>query len=111
VPPEVLGVLTVVTGLWGALLHANIRWRFRWMDGWWGTPDYHHWHHSNHPEARNRNYAAFLPVFDRLFGTYWQPADRRPTVYGIDEPTPPGWWAQVREPLRRRRPRPVHGRW
>ena len=37
-------------GFWGVLLHANVRWRFRWMDGWWGTPDYHHWHHSNHPE-------------------------------------------------------------
>jgi RNA polymerase sigma-70 factor (ECF subfamily) len=102
---EALGVLTVITGLWGILLHANIRWRLRWMDGWWGTPDYHHWHHSNHPEARNKNYSAFLPVLDRIGGTYWQPADRRPQIYGIDEPMPESWFGQMAHPLRRTRPR------
>jgi RNA polymerase sigma factor (sigma-70 family) len=99
---EMLGALTVISGFWGILLHANIRWRLRWMDGWWGTPDYHHWHHSNHPEARNKNYAAFLPFIDRLCGTYWQPRDRRPQIYGIDEPMPDGWLRQMVHPLRRR---------
>ena len=97
-----VGIYTAIVGLWGVFLHANIRWRFSWMDGWWGTPDYHHWHHSNHPEARNKNYSAFLPVFDRLFGTYYQPKDRRPFIYGIDEPVPQSWLGQLREPLRRR---------
>jgi len=99
---ETLGVLTVLTGFWAILLHANIRWRFRWMDGWWGTPDYHHWHHSNVPEARNKNYAPFLPMFDRLFGTYFQPQDRRPQLYGIDEPMPDAFIGQMVQPLRRR---------
>lgn len=96
-----LGVFTVLVNLWAVLLHANVRWRFGWMDGWWGTPELHHWHHSNHPEARNKNYSGFLPVLDRIFGTYYQPKDRRPEIYGIDDPTPPGWYAQLREPFRR----------
>jgi sterol desaturase/sphingolipid hydroxylase (fatty acid hydroxylase superfamily) len=96
-----VGVLGAVAGVWGIFLHANVRWRLRALDGWIGTPEYHHWHHSAHPEARNRNYAALLPVFDRLFGTYHQPADRRPETYGCDAPVPDGWWAQLRWPLRR----------
>jgi len=99
--PAELGAFTVIVNLWGVLLHANVRWRFAFLDGIIGTPDYHHWHHSNHPEARNKNYAALLPVLDRLFGTYFQPKDRRPQVYGIDEPMPATWWQQLRWPLRR----------
>ncbi len=95
-----LGALSVVVNLWGVLLHANIRWRFAWMDGWWGTPEFHHWHHSDHSEAHNKNYAAFLPMIDRLAGTYWQPRDRRPVLYGIAAPMPDGWWAQMLHPFR-----------
>ncbi len=95
-----LGALTVLVNLWGVLLHANIGWRFAWMDGWWGTPELHHWHHSDHPEARNKNYAAFLPMIDRWAGTYWQPRDRRPVLYGIAAAMPDGWWAQMLHPFR-----------
>jgi len=42
---EALGALTIAVNLWAVLLHANVRWRFAWMDGWWGTPEFHHWHH------------------------------------------------------------------
>lgn len=103
---QTLGVLTVLVNLWAVLLHANVRWRLAWMDGWWGTPELHHWHHSNHPEARNKNFSGFLPALDRLFGTYYQPTDRRPDVYGIDDPMPSGWFAQLLEPFRRT-PRPI----
>ena len=34
------------------------------------TPDFHHWHHADDPLAHHTNYAAFLPVWDIVFGTY-----------------------------------------
>ncbi len=102
VGPTTLGALGAITQLWGVLLHMNVRWRMRALDGVWSSPDFHHWHHSNHPEARNTNYAGFLPVLDRLFGTYHLPRQGRPTVYGIDEPMPDGWWRQLAHPFRRR---------
>jgi sterol desaturase/sphingolipid hydroxylase (fatty acid hydroxylase superfamily) len=111
-PPLVLlgfGIVTVplvslVLTVYAVLLHANIRWRLAFLDGIIGTPEYHHWHHSNHPAAWNHNYSGFLPPLDRLFGTYYQPTHRRPETYGINEPMPDGWWAQIVHPLRRRRP-------
>jgi sterol desaturase/sphingolipid hydroxylase (fatty acid hydroxylase superfamily) len=95
----------VVTTTWAIVIHANVRWRLRWLDGIIGTPEWHHWHHSRHAEGIDKNYSGLLPVLDRLFGTYYLPTDRRPAVYGIDEPMPATWLGQLRHPLRRR-PRP-----
>lgn len=99
VGPGTLGAFTVITQLWGVLLHMNVRWRMRRLDGIWSSTDYHHWHHSNHREAHNKNYAGFLPVLDILFGTYYMPKDRRPSVYGIDDPMPDGWSRQLLHPF------------
>jgi hypothetical protein len=64
------------------------------------TPEFHHWHHANELQAHNTNYSTFLPVWDVLFGTYSVPADRRPTVYGVDGTVAPGLVGQLWEPLR-----------
>jgi len=69
------------------LLHANIRWRLRRLDGIWGTPEDHHWHHSNHRRPAP-NFSGQLRSSDMGVGTYYQPKDRRPELYGIDEPMP-----------------------
>lgn len=107
VRPTTLGVLGVVTQLWAITLHMNVRWRMRWLDGIWGTPEYHHWHHSNHPEAHDKNYSGLLPILDLAFGTYYLPKDRRPQVYGIDDPMPEGYLAQLAQPFRRRATAPI----
>jgi sterol desaturase/sphingolipid hydroxylase (fatty acid hydroxylase superfamily) len=85
----------------------NVRWRMSWLDGIWGTPEYHHWHHSAHAEAVNHNYSGFLPVLDRLFGTYYMPAERRPELYGVEEHVPHTWLGQMLFPFRRQRRTPV----
>jgi sterol desaturase/sphingolipid hydroxylase (fatty acid hydroxylase superfamily) len=102
VPLEITGALAVVqlvTGLWA---HLNVRWRLRPLHRVVLTPDFHHWHHANQPDAHNTNYAGLLPIWDQLFGTYFMPADQRPSRYGIDEPMPLGVWGQLRQPFRRR---------
>lgn len=102
--PVGVPVVGVALTLWAILLHANIDWRLRRLDGLIGTPEYHHWHHSNEPQARNKNFSALLPVLDRAFGTYYQPTHRRPVVYGIDGTVPDSWIGQLAAPLRRERP-------
>ena len=104
-PVQYLGLFTGVTTVWAVLVHANVNWRLRWLDRVYVTPEYHHWHHSNEPGARDRNFG--LPLWDTLFGTYAMPNDRRPARYGIDESMPDGWFAQLAHPFRRRRPTPV----
>jgi len=98
--PEVTGALAVVQIVIGIFLHANVRWRLRPLHRVIITPDFHHWHHANEPEAINSNYSVFLPSWDLLFGTYFMPDDRRPQRYGVDEFVPAGMVAQLRHPLR-----------
>lgn len=83
--------MTLVASLWGYVIHANLRWQWRWLQPWLTTPAFHHWHHQHlGPGDRGRgNFAAFLPVMDRLFGTWHLPAASWPERYGTDEPPLP----------------------
>ena len=80
--------------------HANVRLRFpgvRWVIN---TPEWHHWHHSIDPEARDKNFG--LPVIDKLFGTAYLPKGRRPTGFGVTDPVPQdGWVRHVAYPFTR----------
>lgn len=54
-------------------IHANVRFRFpvlRWIIA---TPEFHHWHHSSEDPAIDKNYAAFLPLYDVIFRTTYMP--------------------------------------
>ncbi len=79
------GVAVIVT-LLALFQHANVRLRFpvlRWIVN---TPEWHHWHHAIDPESRDKNFG--LPVIDKLFGTAYLPAGKRPSGFGIDDPVP-----------------------
>lgn len=88
---------------WQSLLvHSNVRLRFgplRWL---LASPQFHHWHHANHPEAFDRNFAGQLPIWDVLFGTAFMPGAEMPKRYGTDDPVPMTYLAQLAYPLSRR---------
>ena len=90
-------IMLLVT-LWGFFVHANLRWRFGWLEWFIATPGFHHWHHTN-DEHVNRNYASMLPWIDKLFGTWYVPRKQWPTRYGIDQPIPPSMAGQLVQPL------------
>ncbi len=80
-------------------IHANVRFRFGWLDHVLTTPRAHHWHHAVTP--RDTNFAVHLPLLDRLFGTLHLPAAEWPTDYGIEgHPVPEGWAPQLVGPFR-----------
>jgi sterol desaturase/sphingolipid hydroxylase (fatty acid hydroxylase superfamily) len=97
-PLKVTGALALIQLAIGLFLHANVRWRWRPVQRIVATPEFHHWHHVNEPDALNHNYASFLPIWDLVFGTWFLPEDRRPEKYGIDGPMPEGLLAQLRQP-------------
>jgi sterol desaturase/sphingolipid hydroxylase (fatty acid hydroxylase superfamily) len=103
--PDLVPLLFVVIGgLWGFFIHANINWRFGWLESAISTPAFHHWHHTNDgPAFVDKNYAAMLPIFDRLFGTYYVPKTL-PGAYGINDTMPAGLANQLLHPLQ---PRPA----
>ena len=77
------GAIVLFAELWDLIIHANVRWRVRWMDRIWVSPEMHHWHHAEDEEAWDKNYAGAIAIYDVIFGTYYMPKDKRPTTYGI----------------------------
>lgn len=81
------------------LLHANVKLSLgplRWLVT---TPDVHHWHHSNQPEAYNKNYSAQTPLWDLVFRTAYMPKAQRPVCYGTNDLVPKTYLEQIAYPF------------
>ena len=92
-------------------IHANVRFRFGWLDHVIATPRFHHWHHAAEDRAIDRNFAVHLPILDRVFGTLLLPkGDEWPSAYGIaGNPIPENYFVHTAYPFapkrfERRRP-------
>jgi len=71
--PHVI-VTVLMFRVWGFVNHANIRASFGPLTLFIAGPQWHRIHHSVQPEHIDKNFAAFFPFIDRLFGTYYKPA-------------------------------------
>ena len=94
------GAVVALQTLEALFQHSNIRVRlgvFKWVIA---SPEFHHWHHSNDPIARHKNFAGGLPFLDLIFGTAYMPG-WWPTSYGIPAQIPQsGYVKQLTYPLR-----------
>jgi sterol desaturase/sphingolipid hydroxylase (fatty acid hydroxylase superfamily) len=89
--------VSVVGAAWGFLVHANVRLRFGPLEQVLASPAFHHWHHTLHAPI-GRNYAAMLPLLDRLFGTLHLPPGW-PEAYGLDGGSPATLAGQLAAPF------------
>ena len=95
VPP----LFVIVGSLWSFFIHANLKWRFGWLERLISTPAFHHWHHTKDSRAEiDKNYASMLPILDIVFGTYYVPR-HLPKQYGIDGPMPADLAGQLLHPF------------
>lgn len=62
-------------------IHANVRFRFPYLRWLIATPEFHHWHHSSEKPAIDKNYAAFIPLYDVIFKSIYMP-DHLASKYG-----------------------------
>jgi sterol desaturase/sphingolipid hydroxylase (fatty acid hydroxylase superfamily) len=103
---DIVPLIVVLVGtIWGFFIHANVKWRFGFLESLIATPAFHHWHHTRHDHV-DRNYASLLPFVDRLFGTWYVPR-QWPTDYGTDHPVSARFHEQLIAPLVGRDPAPV----
>jgi sterol desaturase/sphingolipid hydroxylase (fatty acid hydroxylase superfamily) len=82
VPPVDLAIYSA-TNYWAYLIHTNVRLdfgRFAWV---LNSPSLHRVHHSALSEHHDCNYAAVLPIFDVIFGTYRPPRPGEWPVVGL----------------------------
>ncbi len=84
--------------LWGFVNHANVRVSFGWATPLLAGPQWHRLHHSTLPEHRDRNFAAFFPFLDVVFGTYAAPKEGEWPRTGTEDQRPIG--AAVLRPRR-----------
>jgi sterol desaturase/sphingolipid hydroxylase (fatty acid hydroxylase superfamily) len=95
--PEVPLIKATISAVWGLWIHANIGVRSGRLQWVLNGPEAHRWHHAIDGEARDRNFATKLALWDRLFGTAYLPEGRKPRGYGLtDVAFPKGWLRQHR---------------
>jgi sterol desaturase/sphingolipid hydroxylase (fatty acid hydroxylase superfamily) len=103
---DLVPVLVTLAGtFWGFFIHANVSWRFGWLEWLLSSPAFHHWHHTNDgPERINKNYAPMLPWVDKCFGTFFLPKQEWPLTYGTETQIAPSLAGQLLQPLTQRDP-------
>lgn len=84
-----ISVLYAFLRLLDFVLHANVRCGFGPVAGWISSPQYHRIHHSIERKHWDKNYAPFLSVFDKIFGTQYLPAPDEYPETGLDTKDPP----------------------
>jgi len=94
-----IGVYALLYQWQAVLIHSNVRVGFGPLRFLFASPEFHHWHHSNHREARDRNFAAQLSFLDALFGSFHLPRGQIPTTYGLDRPMPQRYVPQLLYPF------------
>lgn len=85
--PRAGGAIGFAFSAWTFFIHANLKLclgRLSWLvEG----PQVHRIHHSKLPQHYDRNFAAFFPIWDVVFGTYHHPRRGEfPPTGVMDEP-------------------------
>lgn len=98
---DLVPLLVMIVGItWGFFIHANLSWRFGWLEWFISTPAFHHWHHTNDEQTLlNKNFSAMIPWVDKIFGTFYLPKNQLPEKYGIDGPMAATLYGQLLQPF------------
>ena len=81
--PGIVFLFIAINDFWGRYSHGNIS-DPHWIGYFMSNPKYHRWHHSNHPEAIDKNFAAEFNFLDWIFGTAYYPKDKVPSDFGFE---------------------------
>jgi sterol desaturase/sphingolipid hydroxylase (fatty acid hydroxylase superfamily) len=101
--PQVPLVKGTIGAIWGMYIHANLGVRTGRLQWIFNGPEAHRWHHALDKDAHDKNFATKLALWDRLFGTAFLPADRKPAGYGLRGVRfPTGYLAQQAFAFRKR---------
>jgi sterol desaturase/sphingolipid hydroxylase (fatty acid hydroxylase superfamily) len=88
--PGIVGTgLMVFALLRNDWMHANASLGWKWLERVFVTPRYHHVHHSTDPGHHGCNIGITFTLWDRLFGTYYDPQETVGRIqFGIGKEVP-----------------------
>ena len=98
-PPWALLANVAVRHYYGYLIHADVPWTLGKANLLFNSPAMHRWHHARDITCSGSNFATVFSVFDRLFGTYYQPGPCDVPL-GVNEDMGRGVIGQYLYPLR-----------
>jgi alkylglycerol monooxygenase len=84
VPPIVFATVESFSTLYQFWIHTELVGKLGWYERIFNTPSQHRVHHAINPRYLDRNYAATLCIWDRLFGTFQE--EREQPVFGLVKP-------------------------
>ena len=71
-PGAVAGVI-ILRAFHQQYVHMKVDWTHGPFDLLLASPRFHRWHHADYPEAWDKNFSNIMPLWDKLFGTYYCP--------------------------------------
>jgi sterol desaturase/sphingolipid hydroxylase (fatty acid hydroxylase superfamily) len=99
-PAKTLALYIPIATFYAIMLHANVSWTFGPLKHIFASPVFHRWHHSDEPQAQDKNFSGLFPVWDLLFGTFYLPEGKQPQSFGIsDNKMPAGFFGQLIHPF------------
>jgi len=87
--PYVWAIIGPFNMIYSPLVHANLNWTYGPFRYFLASPVFHRWHHTHMKEGGSSNFAPTFPFIDIMFGTYYDPKDKKPTIFGAEnDPVP-----------------------
>ncbi|MFO6463825.1 sterol desaturase family protein [Jannaschia sp. KMU-145] len=80
--PHVIPAALILSGLHTMYVHMDLPWRHGPLKLLVASPSFHRWHHADVPAAYGKNLANHVPLWDKLFGTYYDPGPCRDVPMG-----------------------------
>src|SRR5262249_39841583 len=68
------GLIAAAVAQWAIFIHSNLRISMGNVTPILAGPQLHRIHHSREAHHGGKNFAAFFPIWDILFGTYYRPS-------------------------------------
>jgi sterol desaturase/sphingolipid hydroxylase (fatty acid hydroxylase superfamily) len=95
VPPVVFLVVDSLSTLYQFWIHTELIGTMGFFEWLFNTPSQHRVHHAINPQYLDKNYAATLCIWDRIFGTFEKEVEQ--PVYGLVKPLASfdPMWAQI----------------
>ena len=99
----------LIRSWWGYFIHADVPWTLGMAGRWLISPAAHRLHHIRDETLMGSNYGNMLTLWDRLFGTWRDPAPHLHCATGIAEGTR-GLWGELKRPWEARYRQPAEQR-
>ena len=83
-PVWAIAAVALVRAWWGHFIHADVPWTLGILGKWIISPAAHRLHHIDDIQLCGSNYGGVLTLWDRVFGTYIDPAPHLGCRTGVD---------------------------